>query len=449
MQSKWLWGLLVVSLAIIVVSYTYFTEEYETQIWTGESQAAKRNPYLGAQRFLEGRGVTVITATEQLDFESIPISDSVFLSKVDSMLVSKSQVDAALDWVERGGYLLVGVSAEVEGYASILKEFDVEPEYQNIDIEQAFLGDDGEPMTASDRMSEINKQIEDRQAENEKQEPDDRDKAAERPTSFNEGDNFSEQLFDLLNIDFAHEFYKISLNELDDELHLAVLDRIILSHPDVYGDPEQEVSGVYELLSWVADENGERLLQFGYGQGTFTALSSTKLWENSNLGLGDHAYFLSYMVPDDSTLHLFYDISAPSIGSLLDRYFHEAIWSALVLLALWLWQQGIRVQRVVGVVEGQRRNFAEHLSSSANFLVVNKQFVALLQPVKEDIEHQMSAFYPRFSQLNQQSQVAMLVDRTHIPEQTLQDWARYCHRVETQHELLAALKIGNAIRKKL
>jgi len=43
----------------------------------------------------------------------------------------------------------------------------------------------------------------------------------------------------------------------------------------------------------------------------------------------------------------------------------------------------------------------------------------------------------------------MLVERTELPEKIIQSWARYCDSVNSQDELLAALKIGNLIRKKL
>lgn len=473
MRAKLPWVLLLAGLIIVSVAYQYFTEEYESHIWAGESKEARTNPYLAAQRFLEGRNIVVEPAIDKLDFTLIPTGDLVLLSQVDAMLVSQSQIDEALDWVSRGGYLLVGVSEESEGGSSILNEFDISPVSQDIEIAEAFVDDDGNSLTPSQRMREANKRIDERRAEKKKREDEKAkgelisndindeesngnsasgDSSASEDDSASEEDDekFNEQLFDLLNSDFNHEFYKTHAGDNDDEIYLAVLDSITLSHPQALGDYDDDYSSdTYELLAWSDDEHGERLLQFSYGDGTFTAISSTELWENKYIGLGDHAYFLSYLIPDSSTLHLFYNITAPSISNVTNRYFHEVIWSALVLLCLWLWFCGIRVQRVADVVDGQRRNFAEHLSSSAKFLVANKQFRALLDPIQEDIEQQMRPFYPRFSQLNEHSQVAMLAERTQISEPTLKQWVRYCNSVDTQQELLTALKIGNAIRKKL
>jgi hypothetical protein len=452
MKSAAPWMVLLVSVAAMVSAWFYFTEEYQTQVWIGEGKQAKLNPYLAAQRFLEDRGLNVYSGNEQLDFSIIPTSDLVFLSKVDSMLVSQTQVDAALDWVSRGGYLLVGVTQEIAGHASILKEFDIEPEYKDVEIAEAFLDDDGDPMSASERMEEINRKIEERRAQEKQQDSDGLDQqeeVLEKPVELNKDDTFEAQIFDLLNVDYAHEFYRTPIGDDGEELYLAALDRIVLSHPLVYGDFDAKHSDDYEMVAWVDDEHGERLLQFAYGDGTFTALSSTEYWTNKYIGLGDHAYFLSYLFSDGSNLHLFYNVSVPTIGHLLNKYFGEAIWAALVLLGLWLWNRGPRVQKVIDVVEGQRRSFSEHLAASAEFLTANKQFHVLIKPIQEDIEQQMRPHYPGFSQLNQHAQASMLAQKTQLPESTLHDWLGYCQKVENQQQLIAALKLGNAIRKKL
>ena len=450
MNPKLLWGITIVCIGALIGGWLLFTEEYKTHVWTGESKKAKSNPYLAAERFLEGRGVRVTSDNEQLDFSAIPTSDLVFLAKVDSMLVSQTQVDDALDWVSRGGYLLVGVAEEIEGHASILKEFDIEPEYQDVDIVEAFLDSNGNPMSASERMEEVNRKIEENRLEEQERILRGEDPVEEeKPVELSEDDSFNAQIFDLLNVDFDHEFYRMPISDSGEELYLAVLDRMTLNHPKTYSELEPSANDAYEMVAWVDDEHGERLLQFNYGEGTFTALSSSQLWTNKYIGLGDHAYFLSYLLPDDSTVHLFYDVVSPSIGQLLVKYFYEAISAGLLLLMLWLWSRSLRVQRVIEVVQGQRRSFAQHLRSSATFLVAKKKFKVLVDPIREDIEQQMRPFYPKFAQLNEHAQVGMLAERTGLNDAVLQDWFRYCNKIENQNELIAALKIGNAIRKKL
>jgi len=173
------------------------------------------------------------------------------------------------------------------------------------------------------------------------------------------------------------------------------------------------------------------------------------MWQNDYIGLGDHAYLLSYLIPNQSSVHLFYNVSSPSLSSILSQYFNEAIWSFIVFLFLWLWWRGIRVQKVIETVEGQRRNFAEHLSSSAKFLVANQQYDQLLEPLKNDIEQQVRVFYPNYSELGLEAQMKILSERTDIKPSSLKQWLEYCRGISSQAALLSALKIGNAIRKTL
>jgi len=525
MKSLWLWALLVVLSVLLVVGYFKFTEEYETDIWTGQSKEARVNPYLAAQKFLESRDVVVENTLDALDFDAIDIDDIVVLTEVDSMLVSNSRVEAALDWVERGGYLLVGANNDSEGGNSILDHFDIKVEYQDFEIAESFIDTDGDEMTAAERMEETNRKIDERIAEREAEKAERDAKKAEREAekdkleldgasessnaanpdseddeqSDDADSEFDSDLFDILNADYQHEFFKASISSLDDDIHLAVLDRFVFVNDDQYDydsydeyqdedyeylddddefdeyydeddyesssdealseeyadeaedalDNETVTNEKYTLVASIDDEHGSRFLQYEYGAGYFTVVSSLKLWQNNYIGLGDHAYFLSYLVPNESKLHLFYNISSPSIGQILGQYFYEAIWALLILLTLWLWWRGIRVQRVIETVEGQRRNFAEHLSSSAKYLIANKQFDQLLMPIKDDIEQQMRLFYPNYSQLNQQAQLTMLAERTDIKQPTLQQWLVLCGGVSSQQQLLAALKIGSAIRKQL
>lgn len=458
-MRRLLWVLVLAIFVFLIYWLSTNMEKYETQVWSGASSEARKNPYLAAEQFLQGRNVTVFSASEALNFDDISTNDIVFLSHVDSMLVSQSQIDKALSWISRGGYLLVGVSDEIEGRSSILKEFDISPVKRDVKIEEAFTDDDGEVLSPSERLREINRQIEEEIAKESsaektvKKEPNPKSK-------IDADDDFAEQLLGLINLESDYEYYRIDLSSMEDQLFLAVLDRITFEHEMLYAgeinsdevsisDEVYEQEADYQLSTWVGDEHGARLIQFYYGEGTFTVLSSTEIWENDYIGLADHAYFLSYIVPDESTLHLFYNITAPTLTELVKRYFIELMLASLVLLGLWLWRNGVRVQPITKVVEGQRRSFAEHLGASAKFLVAKQQYHVLLEPLKDDIEYQMRPFYPNYSQLNGQAQIALLAERTQLNETILQSWIGYIQRMDTQEELLAALKIGNVIRKKL
>lgn len=438
--------------AAAVVGFYYLYEEYEEEIWLGESFEARRNPFLAAQRFLTEKNIEVFEESAKLEFGQLSPGDVVFLSEVDSILVSKSQIDAAMSWIESGGSMVVGVGRESVGYDSLLSRFDIDVVESKYDFAEALLGDEeNAEMTPSERMREINRRARERKAKAKKESNQNR-----KPMHSDGGSgDLGELLLDLLDLVRDKEYYKVKLSDDAEEVHLASLDRIVFDHPLIYADYEdleyEDDSDWYdyELVANIPDEDGQRIIQFSYGQGKLTAISSSKLWENDYIGLADHAFFLSQLSPEGSRLHFFYNFDVPSLWDLLKKYFYELLIVLGVLIVLWVWRRGQRVQREILNIDGQRRNFDEHLHAAAKFLVGNKQYKPLVTSLKEDIDLQMRPFYPGFAQLNDQARAAMLVERTGLPEELIQSWVRFCENVNSQEELLAALKIGNVIRKKL
>ena len=437
MQSKWLFFIVALIVGVIAFCMTYLMERRDVEIWTDGSKEAKLNPFLAAELFLKDNGTKVLKANDAIDFSSIPTNQTVLLTDVDSMLVTERQIDAALSWVNSGGYLIVGVGTEVQGQNSLLHRFDIEPELIEAEVDDIFLDEDGGHKTISERLRELNKKID----ESEETQADE----TETPITRKSKDS---DLLDLLGVDYKHEYYTLKVSDQAGELFVAVLDDIKLNHPNVLNysdDSEQD----YVLNAWGSDENGERLLQFYYGDGNFVAISSSRLWDNNNIMLGDHAYFLSYLVPAESTMRLFYNISSPPLTSILQRYFKEVLWMSIAFLLLWLWHRGLRVQRINEPENHQRREFSEHLRSSAEFLARHQQSSKLVQTLRDDIEQQMLRFYPNFRTLNHDSQAAILANETDVPQSSIELWLDYCKDVKNRDQLLTALQIGHAIRKKL
>ncbi|RBP48305.1 DUF4350 domain-containing protein [Arenicella xantha] len=478
MQARIVWIVSILVLAAAVGGFYLMYEKVEEEIWIGESAEAKRNPFLAAQRFLSERGVSVVETTSELRFSTLPTDEMVILSEVDSMLVSASQIDAAVDWVQRGGSLIVGVGAEVTGYDSLLRRVELLPQEELFSLDDV-IDETVEELSASERMREVNRKLkEEQQANAEKdaraandsnetgENSSEQAQVADQETSTNSrakaGSEFNRQLFKLLNVELDYEYYPVFLNEQVGQIYLAVLDEITFVHPEIdvdayddaiadndsLSDTESELID-YQILTSISDENGVRLIQFELGEGTFTAISSSDLWTNEHIGLGDHAYFLSYMVPSGSTLHFFYNVDVPSLGTMLTRYFLEFILLSLLILGLWLWRHGLRVQRIQAVDESRRRSFAEHLSASAKYLVTHKQWDALLTSLQEDIELQMRAYDSGFSRLDVQAQTDLLARQSQLPSEQIERWIAYCNQLNNQDELFAALKLGHLIRKRL
>lgn len=407
MRKYWLGALTIVLIAVGAWLFTELFEQYEKEIYAGYSKEAKLNPYLAAKYFLEKNDVKVLEQTAVLDFNLIPTGDTVFLSMVDSMLLSETQIDKALAWVEQGGFLIVGVGKEIEGHDSFLQRFDIEP--------------------TDTKKSDDNEE--------------------------NSNGQLAEAIAGFVEQNTEPELYTVNLTDDAGQLQVQLLDTIVLNHPHIdkgtHAINEASEQAPYKLIVSVSDDKGPRLLQFDYGEGSFTALSNTKIWQNKHIGKADHAHLLAYLAPQKFTAHLFYNVTSPSLWELLNRYFLELLIACAALLLLWLWRVGLRVEGIKLVAEGQRRMFAEHLTASAEFLVSKKQYQTLLTPIKEDITAQMQLFHLGFMQLEINAQTALIAERAEVPERTVQAWVDYTNIVNNQDELMKALKLGNAIRRKL
>ena len=440
-----------------------FYESYEEEIALGFDGEARSNPFLAARYFLELNDVEVVTDASSLDFESLATDELVFLSSVDNVILTTEQIGEALGWIHAGGYLMVGVGQEIEGHESLLNRFDITPEVVvNPDDPFSSLFDDGdETKTTSQRLRELNERV--RQRRQEQEERAENDEAA---------DEMIETIEDLFGINLTRTTYELSLSEIDERLELQVLDSIALQHPwlgsdenyeegyeEGYEEDYEQDYGLdgpgfeplidYTMSAHAGDELGTRLMQFEYGDGIFTVFSSDAMWRNTDIGEADHAFFLAYMAPPGSVLKIYFDLNSPSLMKLLRTYFWEALLAAGCLLLLWLWRSSLRVTGIKTVKTGERRLFSEHLLAASRFLVAHRQYQELLTPLHEEITQLMQPHYPGFALLEATAQAELVVQRSSLPTQMIDQWYAALQQCDNENEFETALRLGKSIREKL
>jgi len=465
--ARYQWWLLGGLATILLAGYLYFSlERYEERYFVDKSLAARIDPYLAAQRYLERRGVNIELEDERLNFDDISIDDIVFLSHADSLVLSQSQVDKAVAWIQRGGFLIVGVETEIEGYASLIKHYQIEPSNSWYDSDR--FDNNGDPIKKEkleETIDEINQQLNQKNqhadckdtgqqsestttdsptaSECKSDEPDDSLMAPHDP--------FTRALLDRLNLDFHYEYYPANLQGIEDDLYLAVLDRITLDHPYWSVDSEDDEDHLYpgEIAGWIADDYGTRLIQINDGQGSLTALSSARLWQNDYIGLADHARILSYFVPDSARLHLFFNSQSPGLSDLIDRYLPEFYIISLLLLGLWLWRIALRIQPTTQVSFDKARDFGEHLRAGARFLLQNKQYQVMLESLKDDIDLQMQRYEPGFKTMNARQQAEKLAQYSALNQGQIENWLAQITTISNEADFVQAIAIGQTIRNKL
>ena len=457
MRRELLW-LLIATLVLALGAWLYVSlERYETKIYKSESREAFKNPFLAAQRYLEKRGVDIQAEQERLDFEIISHDEIVFLSRADALLVSESQIEKAVAWVKKGGFLILGVEDEVEGHSSILKHYNIEVDKESIDLQDILVDRDGERLTEEERAQEIERRLNN---------PSDSDESSEDGRLVAQDDT-TRAVLRLLNLEFDHRFFPMELKDIDDTLYIAVLDRVVLDHSEFYDSDEDYQSGYdqadsdanltmdydkefdYQVAGEISDDYGTRLLQIKDELGTVTALSSTKLWRNKNIGLGDHARLLSYFVPDNSNVHFFYDVQAPTLTELANQYLKETVIGVLLFVFFWLWRIATRVLKQREIDPRLGRDFGEHLKAGAKFIAKHEQYQPILTSINEDIELQMRRYHFGFASLVNADKTKLLNKQTGLDPAIFTRWYAMCENVKNEYDFVQALKLGQTIRNKL
>jgi len=154
-------------------------------------------------------------------------------------------------------------------------------------------------------------------------------------------------------------------------------------------------------------------------------------------------------VPEEGSIRLFYNVISPSLSALIKKHFFEVILVSAFLLVLWLWYSALRVQSIRQILTTERRAFSEHLKASAEFLLSKEQYSLLLDPIQLEITNGMRIHYPSFTDMDKSQQIDLIVKTTQLRENTIRTWFDALDGVKSQEQMIAIIKIGNAIRNKI
>lgn len=117
MNRRQFWAIPLVLLALFLCGglllwlMQSWVERTET-VYAGYGEAARRNPFYAADRLLDRLGFTVHSVRRLSDLpDSLAAADTLFVA-IPTYALSAAESQHLLDWVERGGHLVVGVQHE-------------------------------------------------------------------------------------------------------------------------------------------------------------------------------------------------------------------------------------------------------------------------------------------------------------------------------------------------
>ena len=160
------------------------------------------------------------------------------------------------------------------------------------------------------------------------------------------------------------------------------------------------------------------LMQLNLGQGRVTVVTDSDLWKTPGIGQHDNAWLLWYL-NQGTDVSLLFNSDVDDLFTLLMRYFPQALVALAALIALALWQAGMRQGPIQAPAPRARRQLQEHLQASADFLLRRSGQGALLHALQRDILRAARRRHPGFEHLNTADQWQVLEHLTRQPSHVI------------------------------
>jgi len=160
------------------------------------------------------------------------------------------------------------------------------------------------------------------------------------------------------------------------------------------------------------------LMQLNLGQGSVTVVTDSDLWKTPGIGKHDNAWLLWYL-NQGTGVTLLFNSDVDDLFTLLMRYFPQALAALAALIALALWQAGIRQGPIQAPAPKARRQLQEHLEASADFLLRRSGQGPLLHALQRDILRAARRRHPGFEHLDTAEQWQVLEHLTRQPSHVI------------------------------
>lgn len=338
-STGWIIGvimLLIFGAAVGVLAH--FAQPYQTTIDSGPSKEARSNHYLAAEKYLQGRGLSVNHDIKLKNLHNVAGQPQTLLLLASRKKMTPADVTRLLAWTKAGNRLLV--VAEEKWNEKTKRSGDLL--LDRMHIEQYLT-------------SELK----------------DDDSAGQPEKSANDA------YPGLTKIYLENESAPAYAN-FDTRFHLF--------------DPDDQAT------AWADSANATHMLEIPYGDGTLIAVTDSELWTNQQIGRYDNAWLLWYLT-QDTHVSMFMEVEHESLFQQLGKNFPQALLALAVLIALGIWAAAVRQGPLIASAPKGSRQWQEHLRATADFVLRRHGHHRLLQALQQDILRQARRRYPGFDRL--------------------------------------------------
>lgn len=445
-NNRLLIGVMSGLLLFVVVLFLALFEYVEKEVDIGNSKAALRDPWLAASAFLGKQGYDVVVDERMERLETLDEFSTLIVSR-DDFLITPESFNRVMNWVAKGGNLIIGFQDD-EGY--LAQGLHLSDDYVGASELEPLLTAaerlheaEGDAATASDEDDE-SLDVSDSKKDDGDHEHTDKDHTHEEsaettrycpPERAQQGRckrrKLSEQMraenaaaraaFEARKAEGAatdkkfvvppeqawaqdyvnsnrdtRTYVHFTGDEFDTYVDWRTYRTLIYSPPDADGldaedEPAVELEMPHvELVAQVGNDLLTHFMQFEAGSGTISVLVHTRIWQNERIGRLDHAYFLWSLVgPLDQPIALLHGRRMPSLFSLILKYLPEVLLAAVCLMLAHFVRRGWRLGPRIVSVYGVRRSLIEHVVASGVFLWGQDAQGTLLDPLRRSVQHQL------------------------------------------------------------
>lgn len=386
---------LAASVATLVALFFLSCEKRAIEIPRGYRGEAARNAYLAAQRLLERLGTPVRSVADLSGLAELPPEDGTLIVPTARRALGKVRARELLDWVERGGHLVV-VSWQLFDDPEREPDLVLDP----IGVRQYLNESGGEPPESEGPEGD---------APSVEPPPPPAPRPPERvpvgsPPLVTMASSVSDEQ-EAPGPEIARAY--LPDRELPLEVEFDPSFRFELS-------AEANDSEVFKI----ADANGAHLLTVRVGRGYVTALTDDYFLTQPEIAQWDHAelvYRLAHFEGRAGPVWIVFGDDYPSALALVLRHAWMVLVSALVLLALWLWSASRRFGPLAPDPPRERRELMEHVRAAGRFQWRRNAAPALFQATRDALFARVRERYPTIAAASPAEQAASLAELSGLP----------------------------------
>lgn len=392
--------LLLVVVLVAVGAYALYErgEFYRKSVPGPWSEAAQRNPFFAAQRYLAMEHVAVSSGTELAPDTDLNTDGTLILSR-STAVMGPGMAARLWRWIERGGHLIVA-----PGLASAN-----DPLLAHVGVRRILVDTD----TASDKSVKA--------APDKKAAPDHNKKQNKKLS----------ELLREYNAQIRHDAKTVNTQcpapdptDLTDVQIPGAAEPLRIDFSNLLALTQigraKRAHAVPKPDFIAANKSGTHLMRFNIGAGRLTVLSDIYIWTGTNIGEHDHVLLLDALIDHSRPVRFLYGIRAPTLRALLWRHAPETVIAAMALLLAWLVYRGRRFGPILDEANNARRASGEHWLAAARYQWQQGLSDTLLQAAREPIEQKAAQRFPGYAHWPAAEQLAALSAASAIPAADLQ-----------------------------